>query len=113
LGHPIANDALYVNPNPPSRTEAGTSAERAARLIIEDDVVASTTENMSSNIKRRKIDIDKLQQCNDNLEGDIKSDLDGNGDVDFAQDPFCTHCPKLAPSGYNLSLGCPHLQLYS
>lgn len=72
IGHPIANDTLYLSECIP-RSKAGTSADRAA--------------NKSSHVLNPK---------------NVGSGSAANsGNEEFSNDPMCTNCPNLAPKGYD------------
>ncbi|RAL54275.1 hypothetical protein DM860_001403 [Cuscuta australis] len=72
IGHPIANDTLYLSECIP-RSKAGTSADRAA--------------NKSSHVLNPK---------------NFGSGSAANsGNEEFSNDPMCTNCPNLAPKGYD------------
>ena len=81
LGHPIANDVLYLSAETADRSIKGTSADRS--VLVSDASV------------RPSFDEEVL----------YKSECDSN--ADFSIDPMCTNCPNLAPKGYKLKLLCP------
>ncbi|XP_031403104.1 RNA pseudouridine synthase 7-like isoform X2 [Punica granatum] len=72
VGHPIANDSLYLSEQGVNRSSGGTTADRAAAnscLNSEADLVCPR---------------EYEEECRE----------------DFSIDPMCTHCPGLAPKGY-------------
>lgn len=75
-GHPIGNDVLYLFENAPDRSARGMGADRAASLS------SSTIPPPAAAYEEDD------QNCNNS------SNNDG-----FGVDPFCTHCPNLAPTG--------------
>ncbi|EOY22575.1 hypothetical protein QUC31_007802 [Theobroma cacao] len=72
-GHPIANDMLYLSDNVVDRSTLGMTADRAAALSCSCPVTSCE---------------------NHNEEYKVSSE-------DFSIDPMCSHCPNLAPNGYN------------
>ncbi|CAA0827294.1 RNA pseudouridine synthase 7 [Striga hermonthica] len=75
LGHPIANDMLYLSECVPLRSTEGSSADRAAN-------------NSGLFPKSRK--------CESQVPFSIDESVE-----DFSIDPMCTNCPNLAPKGYD------------
>ncbi|XP_021775817.1 RNA pseudouridine synthase 7-like [Chenopodium quinoa] len=73
-GHPIANDMLYLGKSVGRRSTEGKSADRVAAQL-RDSISSKTSEN------------------NDQPEEEFFTDFD--------RDPLCTHCPNLAPTGYD------------
>lgn len=73
LGHPIANDMLYLSENFVDRSIEGTSADRA---VVN-----------SGHCMRPGSD----QTC--------PSEHEENCSEDFSIDSMCTNCPNLAPKG--------------
>ncbi|XP_038999278.1 RNA pseudouridine synthase 7-like [Hibiscus syriacus] len=71
MGHPIANDMLYLSDNVVDRCTLGTTANIAAALS------GSSPETSCENHN------EEYKYCNE----------------DFSIDPMCTHCPNLAPDG--------------
>lgn len=69
LGHPIANDFLYLSESVPLRSLEGFSADRAA---------------LNSEHPQKEID-----EC-----GSTHKPVE-----DFDIDPMCTNCPNLPPEG--------------
>ncbi|KAL3502954.1 hypothetical protein ACH5RR_037403 [Cinchona calisaya] len=75
IGHPIANDMLYLSESVTKRSAEGLSADRAdARSVISVD--------------------QSSHQCH-------KDEADYVSEEDFRIDPMCTNCPNLAPKGYD------------
>ncbi|GLT77550.1 hypothetical protein SLA2020_491200 [Shorea laevis] len=74
IGHPIANDMLYVSENVIDRSIEGMSADRAA-AISQGYQTVSFRKNLE----------DENQYSSE----------------DFSIDPMCSHCPNLAPNGYD------------
>ncbi|OMO99415.1 Pseudouridine synthase, RsuA/RluB/C/D/E/F [Corchorus capsularis] len=72
-GHPIANDMLYLSDDVVDRSTLGTTADRAAALS--GSPRATISENNKEEYKYHS--------------------------EDFSIDPMCTHCPNLAPDGYD------------
>ncbi|KAG4207237.1 hypothetical protein ERO13_A03G053840v2 [Gossypium hirsutum] len=72
-GHPIANDMLYLSDDVVSRSTLGTTADRAASLS------GGSPETSCESHK------EEYKYCSE----------------DFSIDPMCTHCPNLAPNGYD------------
>ncbi|XP_048137445.1 RNA pseudouridine synthase 7 isoform X3 [Rhodamnia argentea] len=70
-GHPIANDMLYLSEYVDNRSDVGMSADRAAGK-------SSISETDNTYVD------DCEETCCKN----------------FSIDPMCTHCPNLAPTGY-------------
>ncbi|KAI4336356.1 hypothetical protein L6164_014892 [Bauhinia variegata] len=77
LGHPIANDMLYLSEQTVDRSSQGTSADRAAFMSN-----ASPVSNVDEKV---------VKEC------------EGNSNHDFSIDPMCTNCPNLAPKGYDVT----------
>ncbi|XP_057516334.1 RNA pseudouridine synthase 7 isoform X2 [Amaranthus tricolor] len=75
-GHPIANDMLYLDESAGRRSTAGTGVDRAA---------ARLRDSLSWEISGNNEDSEEESVNN------------------FSKDPMCTHCPSLAPNGYD---GC-------
>ncbi|KAF7834067.1 RNA pseudouridine synthase 7 [Senna tora] len=75
LGHPIANDMLYLSEQTVDRSSKGSSADRSVLL---------SDAGLTSSIGEKE-----LNEC--------KGDSTG----DFSIDPKCTNCPNLAPKGYD------------
>ncbi|GAB2249210.1 hypothetical protein Droror1_Dr00012569 [Drosera rotundifolia] len=71
-GHPIANDMLYLSESVASRSTQGTRASRAA------------TAGLSKSLASDNGIQDRFEVFPE----------------DFINDPMCTHCPSLAPNGY-------------
>lgn len=83
-GHPIANDMLYLSESVVERSTEGLSADRAAAKL--------------------KCLVDQNPGVNheDKTYGDTQNEgPDGNSKQKFSIDPICTHCPNLAPNGYD------------
>lgn len=118
LGHPIANDALYAVRNPLKRTERGTNAERAARgesnptndtltykrkkvgeetignsLKPTNQCTVQTDQSLSMNVEERELEDRRFTK-------DTSKEISESKNVKFVVDHMCTHCPNLAPSGY-------------
>ncbi|KAG4155436.1 hypothetical protein ERO13_D03G113100v2 [Gossypium hirsutum] len=72
-GHPIANDMLYLSDDVVNRSTLGTTADRAAALS------GGSPETSCESHK------EEYKYCSE----------------DFSIDPMCTHCPNLAPNGYD------------
>ncbi|XP_022770730.1 RNA pseudouridine synthase 7-like isoform X3 [Durio zibethinus] len=72
-GHPIANDMLYLSVNVVGRSTLGTTADRAAALSGSSPATSCENHN------------EEYKYCNQ----------------DLTIDPMCTHCPNLAPNGYD------------
>lgn len=130
LGHPIANDALYLYTNVAKRSKKNTTADRAASLAVEH-IVSNNSTGQEQGHHGRLDDLCKQ-------DGDMKSPTTtevteaperiSESDIispslethpvcqmetveeshektecaktDFIVDPLCTHCPNLEPSGY-------------
>ncbi|XP_019417834.1 PREDICTED: RNA pseudouridine synthase 7 isoform X2 [Lupinus angustifolius] len=75
LGHPIANDMLYISDQTVDRSIKGSSADRSARMSD-----ASLPSNFDEKV---------INECEE------------NSDSDLSIDPMCTNCPNLAPKGYD------------
>ncbi|KAK6154208.1 hypothetical protein DH2020_013847 [Rehmannia glutinosa] len=75
MGHPIANDMLYLVDCVPRRSIEGLSADRAAA-------------NSALPPKLNHCEIDVPHPTDEPVE-------------DFNIDPMCTNCPNLAPKGYD------------
>ncbi|KMT10952.1 hypothetical protein BVRB_5g112880 isoform A [Beta vulgaris subsp. vulgaris] len=73
-GHPIANDILYLGESAGQRSTEAESADRAAARLR-----------------------DPLSSRNSQSIEDPEEDTF----TDFSKDPMCTHCPNLAPNGYD------------
>ncbi|XP_057767531.1 RNA pseudouridine synthase 7 isoform X3 [Salvia miltiorrhiza] len=76
LGHPIANDSLYLSESVPSRSLEGLGADRAAA---------------NSGLAP------KVMHCEINESGSADEPAE-----DFNIDPMCTNCPDLPPKGYDV-----------
>lgn len=130
LGHPIANDALYLYTNVAKRSKKNTTADRAASLAIEDVISNNSTEREQRHCGRlddpckhngdmkRQTTAEVTEVPERNFESDIISpSLEAHpvcqmekaedshkktecAKTDFVVDPLCTHCPNLEPSGY-------------
>ncbi|GAV74707.1 PseudoU_synth_2 domain-containing protein [Cephalotus follicularis] len=74
VGHPIANDFLYLSEHATDRSIEGMSADRAA-VNTDLSLTSSYYENC----------VDEYEQPSE----------------DFSIDPMCTNCPNLAPKGYD------------
>lgn len=74
-GHPIANDTLYINDTPASRSTEGVGADKAAIL---------NTNHLRYQSHVNAVTEEAEECCNDN----------------FINDPMCTNCPDLVPKGY-------------
>ncbi|KAG2678471.1 hypothetical protein I3760_11G003400 [Carya illinoinensis] len=75
MGHPIANDMLYLSKHVTDRSAGGTSADRAA---------------FESHLFLKSSFHDKFhEECEENPR------------YEFSIDPMCTNCPYLAPKGYD------------
>ncbi|KAK1271591.1 RNA pseudouridine synthase 7 [Acorus gramineus] len=74
LGHPIANDTLYISEHVALRSTEGKGADRAA--------VITAVHGLPS----------------DDFFVEVQDVKDGDG---FHIDPMCTNCPNLAPKGYD------------
>ncbi|KNA23670.1 hypothetical protein SOVF_021940 [Spinacia oleracea] len=72
-GHPIANDMLYLGESVGRRSAEEASADRVAARS-KDSISSKTSEN--------------------------NEQPEEESFVDFTNDPMCTHCPNLAPTGY-------------
>ena len=129
LGHPIANDALYLYTNVAKRSKKNTTADRAASFI---EHVVSNNSTKQEQGHRGRLD-DPCKRNGDMkrpttaevtevperiFESDIISpSLEAHpvrqmekveeshkktecATTDFVVDPLCTHCPNLEPSGY-------------
>ncbi|KAL3734208.1 hypothetical protein ACJRO7_023539 [Eucalyptus globulus] len=70
-GHPIANDMLYLSEYVDNRSDVGMSADRAAGKSL-------------------------IPETNNTYVDDCEETCSKN----FSIDPMCTHCPNLAPTGY-------------
>ncbi|KAL3617578.1 hypothetical protein CASFOL_037899 [Castilleja foliolosa] len=77
LGHPIANDALYLSESVPRRSIEGLSADRAAANLAHP-----------SKLNHSENEIHVLHSTDEPVE-------------DFKIDPMCTNCPNMAPKGYD------------
>ncbi|KAL5978826.1 hypothetical protein ACLOJK_018721 [Asimina triloba] len=77
MGHPIANDMLYISEAVAQRSKEGMSACRAANSDV-------TAHSLASNSLRNN--------CSSEVEGTKLGE-------DFSIDPMCTNCPNLAPKG--------------
>ncbi|GFP91613.1 rna pseudouridine synthase 7 [Phtheirospermum japonicum] len=75
LGHPIANDTLYLSECVPHRSIEGLSADRAAANLAHH-----------SNFNHDEIHVP--HSTDETIE-------------DFKIDPMCTNCPNMAPKGYD------------
>lgn len=73
LGHPIANDMLYLSECVNQRSIEGLSADRAAAKLVPP-------------LKHNQCEIYVPQSTDEAIE-------------DFRIDPMCTNCPNLAPKG--------------
>ncbi|XP_074317170.1 RNA pseudouridine synthase 7 isoform X2 [Silene latifolia] len=73
IGHPIANDNMYLGESISRRSTEGRSADRTA---------AKSGDSLSSSA------------CENNVE------LEEESSAEFSIDPMCTNCPNLAPQGY-------------
>lgn len=73
-GHPIANDMLYPGESVGRRSAEGTSADRAAARFRGPPSPGASEHNEHP---------------------------EEESFTDFIQDPMCTHCPYLAPDGYD------------
>lgn len=73
-GHPIANDMLYIGESVGRRSTEGASADRVA---------ARSRDSPSS------------------ITSGNNEDLEEDSFTGFSRDPMCTHCPNLAPTGYD------------
>ncbi|KAJ7945665.1 Pseudouridine synthase [Quillaja saponaria] len=74
MGHPIANDMLYLSENTIERSDEGLSADRA---IVDSDC------SLTSNLDEKYL-----------------NKYEDNSIDDFSIDPMCTNCPNLSPKGY-------------
>ncbi|KAI7986099.1 RNA pseudouridine synthase 7 [Camellia lanceoleosa] len=74
MGHPIANDMLYLS-EVTDRSTKGMGADRAA---------AKSAQSLPSNPDK-----------------DYSAGSEENSKEDFSIDPMCTNCPNLAPKGYD------------
>ncbi|KAL7161886.1 hypothetical protein ACSBR2_042378 [Camellia fascicularis] len=74
MGHPIANDMLYLS-EVTDRSTKGMGADRAA---------AKSAQSLPSNPDK-----------------DCSAGSEENSKEDFSIDPMCTNCPNLAPKGYD------------
>ncbi|KAJ7957206.1 Pseudouridine synthase [Quillaja saponaria] len=75
IGHPIANDMLYLSENTVDRSGKGLSADRA---------VAGSDCSLASSLDEK-----------------VLNKYEENSTDDFSIDPMCTNCPDLVPKGYN------------
>ncbi|XP_054822205.1 RNA pseudouridine synthase 7 isoform X2 [Prosopis cineraria] len=75
LGHPIANDVLYLSAETVDWSSKGSSADRSA--LVSDASL------------RPSFDEEVLHKS------------EGDSNDDFSIDPMCTNCPNLAPKGYD------------
>lgn len=80
LGHPIANDNLYLSESVPHRSLEGLSADRAA-----------ANSGLPS----------KANHYENNEPGSADEPAE-----DFNIDPMCTNCPNLPPKGYDVHEAC-------
>ncbi|KAF8378043.1 hypothetical protein HHK36_029376 [Tetracentron sinense] len=76
IGHPIANDMLYLSEVVPGRSTKGVGADGASSVNSGHSATSDFPQD----------------DCIDNFEE--------NSGKDFSIDPMCTNCPNLAPKGY-------------
>ncbi|KAF5476511.1 hypothetical protein F2P56_003258 [Juglans regia] len=75
MGHPIANDMLYLSKHVTDRSAGGTSADRAA--------------------------IESHHFLKSSFHDKCHEECEENPRHEFSIDPMCTNCPYLAPKGYD------------
>ncbi|OVA17432.1 RNA-binding S4 domain [Macleaya cordata] len=76
LGHPIANDELYLSEDVRTRSTQGMGADKAASVNSEHSPTS------------------------DFLLDNRSDDVEKNSNEEFSIDPMCTNCPDLVPKGY-------------